>query len=84
MTLSNRQIKSAITGAVRTVESNNGICAKRFTEKQEAVFALRHPNFPEDFFDGYFEETARPVPESHLILSPTLPTSHSASRKIPR
>lgn len=55
MTLSNRQIKSAITGAVRTVESNNGICAKRFTEKQEAVFALRHPNFPEDFFDGYFE-----------------------------
>ena len=49
MTLSNRQIKSAIT------ESNNGICAKRFTEKQEAVFALRHPNFPEDFFDGYFE-----------------------------
>lgn len=55
MTLSNRQIKSAITGAVRTVESSNGICAKRFTEKQEAVFALRHPNFPEDFFDGYFE-----------------------------
>ena len=55
MTLSNRQIKSAITGAVRTVESNNGICAKRFTEKQEAVFALRHPNVPEDFFDGYFE-----------------------------
>lgn len=55
MTLSNRQIISAITGAVRTVENGNGICAKRYTEKQDAVFALRHPNFPEEFFDGYFE-----------------------------
>lgn len=55
MILSDEQIKAAITGAVRTVSGENGIYGKRYTEKQEAVFALRHPNFPEDYFDGYFE-----------------------------
>lgn len=54
MKLSFEQISSALSGALRTELTDNGIIAKRFTERQEAVFALRHPNFPEDFFDGYF------------------------------
>lgn len=54
MKLSFEQMRSALNGAVRTEYTDKGIIAKRFTEKQEAVFALRHPNFPEDFFDGYF------------------------------
>lgn len=54
MTLSYKQLCSALTGAVRTDSAENGIIASRFTKKQVAVFAQRHPNFPEEFFNGYF------------------------------
>lgn len=57
--LTNKQIISAASGAVRTEILEKGIEFYRFSESQIEAFAAPHPLFTEDFFNGYFGRNCR-------------------------